>query len=112
MRGQITLDLDAGRARRDSGVRAVELAEWRDDKRRIDAVIQHFAQTGAEFCADDVTPFLPEGIRPNSIGAAFLRAAKKHLIVECGWRPSGRPEAHSRKVTVWRGNRHPSGGVA
>jgi hypothetical protein len=96
-------DLTEGRVRRSRGVRAVELAEWRDDRALLDRIILRFADGGQEFTSDDVAPYLPLGIRRNSIGAAFLRAAKKGWIEEVGYRASERPEARSRRVLVWRG---------
>jgi hypothetical protein len=94
---------ELGSVRRSRGVRAVELAEWRDDRNLLDRIILRFADGGQEFTADDVRPYLPLGIRPNSVGAAFLRAATKGWIEGVGYRQSERPEARSRRILVWRG---------
>jgi hypothetical protein len=94
---------ELGSVRRNEGVRAAELAEWRDDRNLLDRIILRFADGGTEFCSDDVWPYLPLGIRGNSVGAAFLRAAKKGWIEDVGYRASERPEARSRRVLVWRG---------
>jgi hypothetical protein len=94
---------ELGIARRDRGVRKVELAEWRQDRCLLDRLILLFADGGCEFTSDDVWPYLPPGIRPNSVGAAFLRAAKKGYIEEVGTKHSERAEARSRKITVWKG---------
>ena len=101
--GLSELGIAEGRARRDRGVLAVERAEWRDDRALLDRIILQFADGAGTFTSDDVRPYLPLGIRPNSLGAAFLRAAKKGWIKEVGYQQSERPEARGRRVLVWKG---------
>jgi hypothetical protein len=101
---QMTLDGREGKRRRDEGVAAVEMAQWSDDKALIDRLILMFADGGMEFSSDDVTPYLPPGFRPAAVGSAFLRAAKVPIIEDTGRsKHSERPEARSRKITIWRG---------
>ncbi len=98
-----TLDMESGRTKRDAGIHLAEMAQWRLDKAIIDKIILMFADGGCEFTSDDVTQYLAAGFRPAAIGGAFLRAAKKGYIEERGWKHSERPEARSRKITVWIG---------
>jgi hypothetical protein len=54
--------------------------------------------------ADDVRAAveLPRGIGPRCYGAVPTALAKAGLIRAVGYRPSERPEAHGRPVTIWQ----------
>jgi hypothetical protein len=54
--------------------------------------------------ADDVRAAveLPGGISPRCYGAVPTPLADAGLIRPAGYRPSERPEAHARPVTVWQ----------
>ena len=54
--------------------------------------------------ADDVRAVvpIPAGIRPVVVGAAVRDAADTGIIQRIGYRPSTRPAAHARPLSVWR----------
>jgi molybdopterin biosynthesis enzyme len=54
--------------------------------------------------ADDVRSVvpIPPGIRPVVVGVALRDAADAGILRRIGYRPSTRPVAHARPLTVWR----------
>lgn len=66
----------------------------------------HLAQRQAEVTADDlqdVLPPLPEGCHPNVIGSLWMEAIRQHFLASTDRTiRSSRPDAHARKVPVYR----------
>jgi hypothetical protein len=104
------LSLFEGRRLRDEGVALVETADadaaWRA---WADGAIRWLATTRPTFSANDLAALQVDyGIappsHPNSVGAAFLRAARLGLIEKTGGIEQMRTAAaHARNVIVWRG---------
>lgn len=61
--------------------------------------------------ADDVRHAvpIPAGIRPVVVGAAVRDVATAGVLRRVGYRPSARPEAHARPLTVWQLSDEPTG---
>lgn len=59
--------------------------------------------TQDEATADDVRALIevPAGIDPKCLGSVPGSLAKAGIIRRTGYRPSTRPEAHARTLTVW-----------
>jgi hypothetical protein len=99
------LAADLGRRARDAGIAAAEArpgADW--DRAVIDQAIEHHAQLGAPFSANTIRPWLPEVAGPL-IGAAFVRASRRGLIVKLGTTASTDPGTHAHHVGLWCGTR-------
>ena len=95
--------LAEGEARRDAAHAGLE--EHRPEiirQLRIAAIRISFEKD--EFTSDDVRAIvpIPEGINPKVVGAAIAALARANLFLEVGQQKSTRPEAHARRITVWR----------
>lgn len=73
--------------------------EW--VKAARDAVLV-FCRADIKFSADDIRKRIGDPPVPNALGALLNDCAKARLIRDVGTTRSTRPEAHGRKVTVWR----------
>lgn len=68
--------------------------------------IERLARRGEPFTADDLHREAGDQLASASnsaIGGLFARAAKRGLIVHCGYTTSTRPEAHGRVLRQWKG---------
>lgn len=52
---------------------------------QLDTLIARYAATGEEFSANTIRKELPEGIRPNAVGARFQYASQRGLIRPVGY---------------------------
>lgn len=54
-------------------------------------------------CADDVRGIvpIPDGISPKLVGAVFRDLADAGILFRDGYRPSTRPVAHARPISIW-----------
>lgn len=57
-----------------------------------------------EVCADDVRALvpIPAGISPKFVGVVFRDLADAGILRRDGFRPSTRPAAHARPLSLWR----------
>ena len=57
-----------------------------------------------EVCADDVRAVvpIPGDISPKLVGVVFRDLADARILRRAGYRPSTRPAAHARPVSVWQ----------
>lgn len=102
MNGQTTLGLEEGRARRDLGMKRVNMATpfdpWKANAMRA---IHGLVSYGAPFTADAIRDYAGDPPRPNALGAVVNQALRQGLVE---WRgdmvQSGRPEAHGRHIKV------------
>lgn len=91
---------------RDAGASVALLAEYR--RYEIIAAITRAAYTKPEITSDDVWDALESwGIyaldHPNTLGAAFLQAARAGVLESTGHvKKSARIGAHRRRVMIWR----------
>lgn len=95
--------LPDGRARRDAALNLLRVHRAALARDLTRAAVR-LAMERDEVTADDVRGVvtIPDGIRPVVVGAAMRDAADAGLIVRVGYRPSTRPIAHARPLTVWR----------
>jgi hypothetical protein len=58
----------------------------------------------AEVCADDVRAVvpIPGDISPKLVGVVFRDLADAGILRRVGFRPSTRPAAHARPLSVWQ----------
>lgn len=56
-----------------------------------------------EVCADDVRALvaIPDDISPKFVGVVFRDLAEASILRRSGFRPSTRPAAHARPLSVW-----------
>lgn len=97
---------DEGENRKAEGVATVteHNEAWMEEA--IHAIdVLAFTRAGGTFTVEDLRRLCPEPKSPNAWGAAFSVAAKKGLIVACGYTANKLPSAHARIVRVWRGKR-------
>jgi hypothetical protein len=65
-------------------------------------VLSRLCAHQAELTADDLRSLVGTPPHPNAVGAVFSKAARAGLIRDTGRVvKSARPDAHSRKITVW-----------
>jgi hypothetical protein len=99
--------LDALAARDEGTARVITNA---DDEARavVEQVIRQFARRGVPFSSNDTRPYLPDGIKPQLVGACFLRASTAGLIRGIGYERSTSVSTHGHPVAKWIG----TGGAA
>lgn len=103
----LTLDYDEAARRRDDGMTAAEhavLPAWRALVRKA---IDDLAAAGTPFTSEDLRARVPPpeqvGTSPNAIGAMLSGALTRGVVEVIGMRTSKRPEAHCRRILVYRG---------
>ena len=69
-------------------------------------IIEHLAMTRPSFTAEDLRARLCPPHHPNAIGAAFLTASRRRLIVRYDSRPSRTRSRRGGSLAVWTA--HPS----
>lgn len=96
----------SGPKRRDRGM-ASALSTFAHEQ--IRTAIVRASCSRSEFTSEQVLPLLPAGVlsqlrlHPNALGAAIHAAAREGLIEATGGVVRAtRPEAHARKLTLWR----------
>ena len=101
-------DAAESRSRRDDALSLVEANNGAQVERVI-GMIGILCKSKSEFTADDVHRLLAmrgltEPEQPNVYGAAFRKSAAHLGLIEDTGRAvkSARPEAHSRRIPVWR----------
>jgi hypothetical protein len=74
---------------------------WCDDVRPL---VTSICKTYVEFTVDDLHTWqsVPAPAHPNWWGVLVAQMKNTGLITRIGYRPSKRPEANSRVVSVWR----------
>lgn len=91
-----------GKARRDA---ALSLLRVRRAGliRACTAAALRIALDRGEVCADDVRAVvpIPAGISPKLVGVVFRDLADAGILRRAGFRPSTRPAAHARPLSVW-----------
>lgn len=79
-------------------------ALWLQQAKRI---VWRLAQSGEEWTTDQVWYRLEAtGLvtsEPRALGAVVRAAARAGFITQAGYRPTSRPEAHSRPIPIWKG---------
>ncbi len=72
--------------------------------RRVTAAALRFVLAGGEVCADDVRCEIPipPDVSPKCVGSVFRDLADAGILRRIGYRPSVRPIAHARPVSVWQ----------
>lgn len=92
-------------AERDAGARVADEVAGAWWQQTADAAIEHMAARGVPFTADDLVDVtgLPEARSPRAMGARFLTAARRGVIVPVGYTTSRRRGARCAVVRVWRG---------
>ncbi|PRX90682.1 hypothetical protein [Allonocardiopsis opalescens] len=99
----MTTDLAAARAARDAGIALAEDADtdgW--DSAVIDQAIRERVERGEPFSANDIRDRLPD-VRSALMGARFMAARKRGLIVRIGYVPSTDRRTHAHPITLWQG---------
>lgn len=100
--------LKEGRAARDAGMEQAEAGDqYGTDTKVIDQAIEHLANQGVEFSANDLRELLPE-VRQPLIGARMRSAARSakgrpSLIVHVSYTPSTLQSTHAHDIKTWRG---------
>lgn len=71
--------------------------------RECTAAALRIALDGGEVCADDVRAVvpIPADISPKLMGVVFRDLADSGILRRAGFRPSTRPAAHARPLSVW-----------
>ena len=103
MSDQLRLELGQGVALRDVGTNSVldRNHEWAE---RADRFLEILALSVFDFTAEDVTAEIGAPPHPNLMGAVFLRASKKGVIVPTGRVVRAERDArHASMLRVWRG---------
>lgn len=89
---------------RDAGVEVVDAAVSEAWKRDADLAIDELAKSGNSFTAEDLRSMVGDPPNhPNAMGARFLKAAKRGLIIRVGYRQSQRESLHLHPIAVWKG---------
>ena len=60
-----------------------------------------FRHSLRDFTTDDIRPLLPEPENVNWVGILMAKLKNKGLVRRVSARPSERPEANGRLVSVW-----------
>ncbi len=92
-----------GARRKARGMSLVDAAVDSAWAKRADAAIATLAASFAEFTAEDVCRIAGRPDRPNAVGSRLSAWARKGLIYRVDVRKAGRPDAHARLVSVWKG---------
>lgn len=97
--------LEEARRRRDAGMAQTTAADvFGTDRKVIDQAIDHLADQGREFSANDLRELLPH-VRQPLIGARVRAAAKARRIRHTGrYTPSTLPSTHGHDIKVWAAN--------
>lgn len=101
MNGQMSF----GDLLRDQGAARADAAQPEEWKAAVDLEIARLARSGREFTADDVSSVVgdsPTGSQ-GAMGARFLAAAKRGVIVRVGYVKSSRPSVHAHPIAQWKG---------
>jgi hypothetical protein len=71
--------------------------------RKLTAAALRFVLSGGEVCADDIREDvpLPDGISPRCVGVVFRDLSDAGILRRLTYRPSTRPIAHARPLSVW-----------
>lgn len=86
---------------RDAALERVEAHADDADRAAIDQVLEACIAAGRPFSANDARPYL-DGVRPALIGARFMAAARRGLIVRTDWVTSTDPSTHARPIALWQ----------
>jgi hypothetical protein len=92
-----------GEARRDAALCLLR-ARRADLIRACTAAALRVALGRGEVCADDVRAVvpIPADISPKLVGVVFRDLADAGILRRAGFRPSTRPAAHARPLSVWQ----------
>jgi len=92
-----------GEVRRDAALNLLR-ARRADLIRACTAAALRIALDRGEVCADDVRAGvpIPPDISPKLVGCVFRDLADAGILRRAGFRPSTRPTAHARPLSVWR----------
>jgi hypothetical protein len=95
----------SGEQLRDQGAAVVEAFEkaHTDWVQRANEALLFLARSGRDFNADDVRDIAGSPLRPNAMGALFLRAVRDKTVVQVGERKMVRPIGHARRTATYRG---------
>jgi hypothetical protein len=93
--------LDPSAIARDDAIAIVEAAADETAGKVIDQGIRVIGQTYGHVDANALRELLP-AVPPNLIGARFLAAAKRGLIVEDGTVRATHIAGHARRIVRWR----------
>lgn len=91
-----------GEARRDKALSLLRVRRA-DLIRQCTAAAIRVALERGEVCADDVRAVvpIPADISPKLVGVVFRDMADAGILRRAGYRPSTRPTAHARPLSVW-----------
>jgi hypothetical protein len=92
-----------GEARRDAALNLLRVHRAALVRDLARAAVR-LALASDDITADDVRAAvpIPPGIRPVVVGAAMRDLADAGILRRVGYRPSVRPAAHARPLSVWR----------
>ena len=93
----------SGEARRDAALDLLRVRRARLIRACTAATLRIVLQRG-EVCADDVRAVvrIPTDVSPKFVGVVFRDLADAGILYRAGFRPSTRPAAHARPLSVWR----------
>lgn len=95
------MGLEEGRDRRDEGISMAEDAAGAAvDRALIDQAIEYLARNQQYLSANDVRDLLPV-VRPALMGARFLAAARRGLIVHAGTVHATSASRHANRMGLW-----------
>ena len=96
-----------GKQLRDKGAAQVSENTCEEWVQTCDGIIMAMAAAGSEFTAEDVRGMVGDPPHhPNAMGARFLAASKRNIIVRVGFANSKRRERHASMIAIYRGTRH------
>lgn len=75
--------------------------DWRNS---VDCLIRTMALSGQDFTAEDIRDYSGDPPNhPNAMGARFLSAVKRGIIVRSGFAHSRRRSRHAGMIAIYRG---------
>jgi hypothetical protein len=96
-----------GKQLRDIGAAQVSENTCEEWVQTCDGIIMAMAASGVDFTAEDVRGMAGDPPHhPNAMGARFLAASKRNIIVRIGFSNSKRRERHASMLAVYKGARH------
>ena len=105
---QLTLEaaLQQGRSARDVGIAQVDGNVDLFWSVAADRAIEKLAASGRQFGPDDVREIAGSPDRHQAMGARFMAAVKRGVIVRCGTVPSRRASCHAHRNSAYIGTQH------